>query len=219
MCIMAGTLCILTDMISVPMVAMCLPTSTSCTLTDTISIPSVQCVHWNASINTCWITTSSITRVKLFVAIFQLAQCKDSITVVTGRSHDACYRTTICTSAISIFLLNHYWFEFYFVFNSLCNNIVFQSLQLTKNSNENNNSFQLIKLLNSKGLIGKCNVYMCIYVVWVCNVYMYIFIRKWVAAGKCEAAGIKNLPAAWRHKHHTHGYKNHICDCIECTCR
>ena len=28
--------------------------------------------------------------------------------IVTERSHDACYSTTICTSAITIFLLKHY---------------------------------------------------------------------------------------------------------------
>ena len=41
---------------------------------------------------------------------------------------------------------------FYFVFNSQFNDMIFQSLELTENDNENDNSVQLIKLFNAKWL-------------------------------------------------------------------
>ena len=37
-----------------------------------------------------------------------LSNSELGINAVTGRLHDTCYNTTICTSAISIFLFNHY---------------------------------------------------------------------------------------------------------------
>ena len=107
---------------------------------------------------------------------------------VTGRSHDALlqHNYMYLGNINQSFYLVIIEIIFYFVLISQFNYLIFQSLQLTENNNENYyNSFLLIKLPDGTVVIGECNVYIgnvyiciyvcvCVYLVRVINKFNYL---------------------------------------------